>query len=84
MAGALAATSGDARRAAVESTLDRLVPRSGTPSDYPTPAFRLEIFVTALTLHLGNDWRPGKLDIASRRLVRDEAATERDVRLILP
>jgi hypothetical protein len=84
VAAALAASSSDARRAAVTATLNRFAPTAGVPTDYPSPAFRLELFITALTFHLGSDWRPGRLDPATLRLEPDTAAPSTDVRFVLP
>lgn len=83
MAGALTATAPDARRQSVTASLDVLGPASAGSTDYPTPAFRLEVLLTLLSVHLGDDWRPGRLDPVTRRVERDPAAGD-DVRFLLP
>ena len=54
-----------------------------TNSDYPGLQFRLELLVSLLTFHMGNDWSPGKMD-ANFHVVKDTTSAAVDVEILLP
>ena len=54
-----------------------------TNSDYPGLQFRLELLVSLLTFHMGNDWSPGKMD-ANYHVVKDTTSAAVDVEILLP
>jgi len=71
---------------ALDALFNRLGPVELTTAstEYPGVRFRLELLLTALTFHLGNDWRPAVLD-ADHRVVADPSPTApKDVRFVLP
>jgi large repetitive protein len=52
-------------------------------SDYPGLRFRLELLVSVLTFHLGNDWVPGVFD-STYHVIKDTTSQSTDVRIQLP
>jgi len=67
----------------VKDVVDSLGSQSATPTDYPGIAFQLELLLSGLQLHLGENWKPGKM--GSDFLIElDPDATSDDVRIVLP
>src|SRR6478752_92682 len=54
-----------------------------TPTDYPGLAFQLDLLLNVLTFHLGDDWKPGKLN-SDFSIVSDPNASSKDVRILMP
>jgi hypothetical protein len=54
-----------------------------TGSDYPGIAFQLELLVSGLMFHLGDNWKPAKQG-SDFRVVADPDETNKDVRIVLP
>ncbi|HRC58037.1 MAG TPA: hypothetical protein PKU97_19060, partial [Kofleriaceae bacterium] len=52
-------------------------------TEYPGVRFRLELMLSLLTFHLGNDWGPGVV-ADNHRIVADPSATSQDVKFVLP
>ncbi|MTB50414.1 hypothetical protein [Lewinella sp. W8] len=57
-----------------------------TVTDYPGFAFKLELLVDVLNFSLGQDWKPGKLDPASHRVIAETSPTyvNKRVNIVLP
>ena len=54
-----------------------------TPTDYPGLAFQLDLLLNVLTFHLGDDWKPGKLN-SDFSISPDPNASSQDVRILMP
>jgi hypothetical protein len=54
-----------------------------SPTDYPGIGFQLDLLLTVLTFHLGDDWKPGKLN-SDFTISVDPNATSQDVKILLP
>lgn len=70
-------------QSALKDVLAKMGTSNATPTDFPSFAFRLELLITALTFHLGDDWIPAKVD-ADFHVVPDEKWPNKDVRFVLP
>ncbi len=55
---------------------------TNTPTEFPGFRFRLELLVSVLTFHLGENWKPGKLE--GVRIKPDPSSEFKDVSLVLP
>lgn len=55
---------------------------AGVPTEFPGFRFRLELLVSTLTFHLGENWKPGKLE--GVRIVPDPDSEFKDVTFVLP
>ena len=67
----------------VQDLVNSLGAETSTPTDYPGIAFQLELLLSGLQFHLGDDWRPGKMG-SDFFLTIDPDATSSDVRIVLP
>src|SRR6266567_8404828 len=67
----------------VQQVVNDFGAQNATGSDYPGIAFQLELLVSGLMFHLGDNWKPAKLG-SDFRVVADPDATTKDVRIVLP
>lgn len=67
----------------IKDLVDSLGAQTSTPTDYPGIAFQLELLLSGLEFHLGDDWKPGKMG-SDFFLTIDPDAKSDDVRIILP
>jgi hypothetical protein len=67
----------------IKDLVDSLGAQTSTPTDYPGIAFQLELLLSGLQFHLGEDWKPGKLG-SDFLLTIDPDAKSDDVRIVMP
>jgi hypothetical protein len=67
----------------LKDLVDALGAQTSTPSDYPGIAFQLELLLTGLQFHLGENWKPGKMG-SDFFITIDPDAKSDDVRIVLP
>jgi hypothetical protein len=67
----------------IKDLVDSLGAQASTPTDYPGIAFQLELLLSGLQFHLGQDWKPGKMG-SDFFLTIDPDAKSDDVRIVLP
>jgi hypothetical protein len=67
----------------VKDLVDALGAQAASPSDYPGIAFQLELLLSGLQFHLGENWKPGKMG-SDGFLTIDPDVKSDDVRILLP
>jgi large repetitive protein len=67
----------------IKDIFDSLGAQTATPTDYPGIAFQLELLLSGLQFHLGDNWKPGKMG-SDFFIAIDPDAKSDDVRIVLP
>ena len=67
----------------IKDVVDSFGAQTATPTDYPGVAFQLELLLSGLQFHLGDGFRPGKIN-SDFSLIVDPDAKSDDVRIVLP
>jgi large repetitive protein len=67
----------------IKDVVDSLGAQTDTPTDYPGIAFQLELLLSGLQFHLGDGFRPGKID-GDFSLIVDPDAKSDNVSIVLP
>jgi len=75
--------SADSSLVPVQSIANSFGDAAGSPTDYPSIAFRLDLLLTVLTFHLGSDWEPAKMN-SDFSVSADPNAASQDVRILMP
>jgi hypothetical protein len=67
----------------IKDLVDSLGAQTSTPTDYPGIAFQLELVLSGLQFHLGDNWKPAKMGSDSFLAIDPDAKSD-DVRIVLP
>jgi hypothetical protein len=73
----------DAAFVPVQQIVNAFGPQGVVGTDYPGIGFQLELLLTVLTFHLGNDWKPAKQN-SDFTVTADPHAATQDVRILMP